>query len=320
MTIENQYCQSLSDDMMKKLSKPIVVLGAARSGTKMLANLLKKHPDVAYLEEPNYIWKRTNGWVGHDMLPASLATPELIAQIREVFIKYMEKQGKTRFCEKTPANTLRLPFVLEVLPDAKVIHILRDGRDVAVSSRNCWLGRESKRSALEMEKGNKGVDPLTKLEKTSKRKLQELLPQDIPYYLPYFLSTIFYRLGLKKEPAIWGPRFPGIQQLVHQYSLIEMCAIQWRWSVVSSMNCIETYKNNIDYLEVKYEDICESPNTCLKRIYDFSELSSPDNFSEICQSIASQNTHKWKQKMNKDELERIMVHISRTLKELGYEV
>lgn len=305
---------------MTNLSKPIVILGAARSGTKMLANLLKKHPDVAYLEEPNYIWKRTNGWVGHDMLPALLATPELIEQIREIFFKYTEKRCKTRFCEKTPANTLRLPFVLKVLPDAKIVHILRDGRDVSVSSRNCWLGRESKRSALELERGKKEIDPIKKLGKTSKRKFQELSPRDIPYYLPYFFSTVLYRLGIKKDPVIWGPQFPGIQQIVNHYSLIEVCAMQWRWSVVSAMNSIEAYKDSINYLEIKYEEICKSPDISLKRIYDFSELSTPSNFSEICQSIASQNIHKWKQNLNTDELELIMAHISHTLKDLGYEV
>lgn len=59
------------------------------------------------------------------MIPASRATPAVRAYIRSKFAQYCRDRGKTRLCEKSPANTMRLPFVLEVLSGAKVIHIIR---------------------------------------------------------------------------------------------------------------------------------------------------------------------------------------------------
>ncbi len=308
---------------MTSLSKPIVILGAARSGTKMLGRMFKKHPDLAYWPEPNYVWKRSNGWVGHDMLPAALATPDIIYQIREIFLEYTKAQGKTRFCEKTPANTLRLPFILKVLPDAKLIHILRDGRDVALSARHSVQGRKSKASALEMAQRGKNIENINlfeQLSRASKERIQQLSRRDIPYYIPHFLSTILYRTGLKRTPAIWGPRFPGIQDVFKLYSLIEVCAIQWRWCVESVMNCIEAYQGNVDYFEIKYEELCAQPEIHLKRIYEFAELSCPDNLAGIVQNVESRNSYKWKQQLDRTELDLIKVHISHTLKQLGYEV
>jgi hypothetical protein len=78
------------------------------------------------------------------MIPASRATEPVRAHIRRKFNQMRIAQGKPRFCEKTPANEMRLPFVLEVFPDAKLIHVVRDGRQVAVSARRKFCGNVDK--------------------------------------------------------------------------------------------------------------------------------------------------------------------------------
>ena len=49
-------------------------------------------------------------------------------------------EGGHRFCEKTPRNNFIVPFLAEAFPDAVFLHILRDGRDAALSHmKKPWL-------------------------------------------------------------------------------------------------------------------------------------------------------------------------------------
>ena len=50
----------------------------------------------------------------------------------------MRRRGKARWAEKTPEYTLILDFIDELFPDARYIHVIRDGRDVVASFRERW--------------------------------------------------------------------------------------------------------------------------------------------------------------------------------------
>lgn len=53
--------------------------------------------------------------------------------IAGLFEKNAAGEGKPRWGDKTPYYVLHLPKLLEWWPDAQIIHIIRDGRDVALS-------------------------------------------------------------------------------------------------------------------------------------------------------------------------------------------
>lgn len=301
------------------LEKPIIVLGAARSGTKVIPRVLRQHPDVAVWSEPNYIWKYGNARLGHDMIPADRATPEITAYIRDRFRAFTLAQGRTRFCEKTPANSLRLPFVLAVLPGAKLIHVIRDGRDVALSARERWLGRGS-----DFEEQARGVEAKTRkrrMRQRIKKKLGngEIPIRDFPYYVPRFVSSYFNRVGLKKR-ELFGPRFPGIEDLMRDYSLLEVCALQWRWCVEGVLNCVAQLGEQVAYHEVKYEELCRRPEVHLPAIYDFLELTTPRDIDGVVAHVKGGNVAKWKHAMTEVEQARVAVHIGYLLRSLGYEL
>ncbi len=46
-----------------------------------------------------------------------------------------KSQGKKRWVEKTPSNIMHMERLLTLFPGAKFIHVIRDGRDVAISRR-----------------------------------------------------------------------------------------------------------------------------------------------------------------------------------------
>jgi hypothetical protein len=58
-----------------------------------------------------------------------------------IFTASALKCNKQRWGDKTPHQIQHLPFLAQAFPDAKFIHVIRDGRDVAVSIRNAgWRG------------------------------------------------------------------------------------------------------------------------------------------------------------------------------------
>ncbi len=55
------------------------------------------------------------------------------------FSNWANAQGKNRWAEKTPNNVYCIEEILDFFPDSKFVHIIRDGRDVALS---LYQGRE----------------------------------------------------------------------------------------------------------------------------------------------------------------------------------
>lgn len=50
-----------------------------------------------------------------------------------IFLPSAQEQGASFWCEKTPRNLLYADNIAEIYPDARFIHVIRDGRDVVSS-------------------------------------------------------------------------------------------------------------------------------------------------------------------------------------------
>jgi omega-hydroxy-beta-dihydromenaquinone-9 sulfotransferase len=130
-----------------QLKNPIFILGVARSGTTLLNDILSKHKQIAVLSEANDLWDPTGyPWnaSNHETPPVWIDVQTYIArwwrdthprqqQIRAVFGAYQRLLNKPWFLNKTPLNTYRVPQLLEIFPDARFIHLVRDGRAVVQS-------------------------------------------------------------------------------------------------------------------------------------------------------------------------------------------
>lgn len=125
----------------------IVVVGCARSGTTWLESLLMAHPEVGGVPE-------TETWLFHQLAPlwselgagpaAAAAIPALRRFCDELFASalVMHRPGATFFVEKSPVHSYHLDLITAVYPDAWIVHLVRDGRDVAQSmSRVPFLRR-----------------------------------------------------------------------------------------------------------------------------------------------------------------------------------
>ena len=136
------------------------ICGATRSGTTLLRLMLDSHPEVAIPGETHFVvpmikqtWRRARS---ADELAALIVSSdrwgdfhldeaELRATLRAVdplncadavrafFRLYAEKHGKPRWGDKTPGYVRYMRLIQKTMPEARFIHIIRDGRDVALS-------------------------------------------------------------------------------------------------------------------------------------------------------------------------------------------
>src|SRR5699024_6585477 len=91
--------------------------------------------------------------------------------------------------EKTVSNALRPDFVERVLPGARYILLIRDGRDVVESSYRMWQAPAD----------SSGM----------KRKLASLPPRALPYAVWYGVNLVAGKLR-GRGVGIWGVRYEGI--------------------------------------------------------------------------------------------------------------
>ncbi len=125
-----------------KLDRPVFVLGAPRSGTTLLYRVLRQSRHLAHWQpsEAHEVWELDHhpalrGW-DSNVLTAEDADESSAARIRRSF--YTVTGKRKRFIDKTPRNTLRIPFVDEIFPDAIYVFLQRDGRENVNSLINAW--------------------------------------------------------------------------------------------------------------------------------------------------------------------------------------
>ena len=133
---------AVSDDLLGlEVSMPnpdsshlVFVLGCARSGTSILGETLAAHPGVHFCFEDNLIWDRAFPDRVDDRLTAEDARACAVRTVLEDRMARIaaEADGATTV-DKNPKHTLRIGFLAELFPEARFVHIIRDGRD-AVSS------------------------------------------------------------------------------------------------------------------------------------------------------------------------------------------
>jgi len=136
------------------------VVGMNRSGTTLLRMMLDAHPELAIPPETHFVpdvikaCRRSGatpeaalaamkshrewgdfGFSDEEMLERLRARERFDAgeALRAFYEAYAERERKPRWGEKTPRYVGRMPHIESALPEARFIHVIRDGRDVALS-------------------------------------------------------------------------------------------------------------------------------------------------------------------------------------------
>jgi hypothetical protein len=172
------------------------VCGVTRSGTTLLRLMLDSHPDVAIPGETHWVPKLIKQFergeqTGEDAAHLAidhkrwgdfhLDAAELRGRIegldpvtaadtiRAFYLLYAEREGKTRYGDKTPGYVREMRRIQRVLPEARFVHIIRDGRDVSLSH-------------LRMNWGPETYEQSARLWRNRIRKARKMAP-DVNYYM-----------------------------------------------------------------------------------------------------------------------------------------
>ena len=132
--------------------RPVFIMSPPRSGSTLLFETLAQAPGVytiggeshAIIEgvpELNVIAHNYDS----NRLDASIATPQIAETLRRRFLSEMRDRDGTRLggqparlLEKTPKNSLRVPFLAKVFPQARFVFLYRDVRETLSSMIEAW--------------------------------------------------------------------------------------------------------------------------------------------------------------------------------------
>jgi hypothetical protein len=108
---------------------PIIIGGCGRSGTTLILAILGSHPRIFAIPEETRIFCPT----AYERVP-NLCSPINLEAIQAFLDKQAVPESCTRWCEKTPKNVLFFERILGAFQDrVRLIHVVRDGRDVITS-------------------------------------------------------------------------------------------------------------------------------------------------------------------------------------------
>ncbi len=286
------------------VDRPIIIIGAGRSGSTVFHELFARHSRVAFLSRLCHFSKDTPSvnrlylrlidlpMLGHAMMRLvppdenyrfwehhcpgfrhpfrDLGRDDLTQRSRQrvhrVFGAMLTRRRNRMLIKVT--GWPRIPFLHELFPDAKFVHVVRDGRAVINSMMEIpfWRGWEGP--------GNWRFGPL---------------------------PTEYDRL--------WES---------HHRSFVALAGIQWRM-ILDAIRKGEKQVPARQFLELKYEDLCRDPVDVLRRIVDFCEMEWDNRLHRSIAGFALQdNNYKWRSDLTAEQQEIIQDVLHEPLSSLGY--
>jgi hypothetical protein len=139
-----RLARAFPDFFAARIRNPIYVVGVAKSGKSLLCSLLALHPDVAYWQEANEVWDPD----GYPWSTSAREAPPLWVdpvahterwwcdtqprrkEIQATFGAFQWLCRRPKLLNDTALNAHRIPYLFDHFPDARFVHVVRDGREV----------------------------------------------------------------------------------------------------------------------------------------------------------------------------------------------
>ncbi len=144
--------------MPDAIDRPVFLVSLPRSGSWVFYRKLARHPELGWISkatrkfpaslllsralrpfrgsdvpvEGSRVWRRFSR-AGDDALEAADLRDADRAWVRRMVATQLRLQGKRRFLAKYPRNALRVGWLDAIFPDARFVHLVRDGRAVGRS-------------------------------------------------------------------------------------------------------------------------------------------------------------------------------------------
>jgi hypothetical protein len=98
----------------------------------------------------------------------------------------------------------------------------------------------------------------------------------------------------------WGSLSPDQKQEWERYnrSFVVLAAIQWK-ILVDAIDRAKKYVSDNNFLEIKYEQLCQDPIALFKKVAEFCQLDWTNDFEKEIARFKLKNTnYKWQQELN----------------------
>jgi LPS sulfotransferase NodH len=245
------------------------IFGHARSGTTLLARLVRAHPEVycnwqahfftqpplltSLVSDPetaNWLSRRNNRWNrGRDLSPVVLrAAADFILE------RDARRAGKSVVGDKSPNSALNgesVRLLYNVYPDAKLLFIVRDGRDTVISHRFQSF-----------------ID-----------SVESLPPEDLEIRGAYLRDP---RPFLRKERSLFTRK--GLRR----------AAENWVRNLTETDAAARSLYD-ARYLSLRYEDLLADPVEVMDKVWRFLEVSEPSDDLQraVIEEIQENPDHEW---------------------------
>ena len=281
--------------------RDVVVIGAPRSGTNMLRDVLTSLRGFTTwdCDEINLTWRHGNRDHPDDELTPAHATPRVRRYVDSQFER-VRGSGGGRVVEKTCANSLRVEFVHAVRPAAHYVQIVRDGYDAAPSAVERWHAPFDARYTA--------------------KKLRYAPPGDVAHQGVRFVRDR-WRKRRDREAGTgqgwWGPKPHDWRELTRTLPLDEISLTQW-------VRCVDLAEQGLAGIpaeqvhRVRYEEFVADPTAGLRDL--LAALDAADSFDAAAVAgVRASSVGKGRVALSPEQHQRFAVIAGPTLDRLGYD-
>lgn len=272
---------------------PVFVLGCSRSGTTVTFETLAASPRFLSLgvEIPEF-WNGLYGPLNNGWLSEAAGAEQARPEHRHAALRFFyQRLGRGQVLDKTCINTLRVPYLHALFPNARYVFIQRDGRDNISSMIDGWrLGRT-----------------------------------DGSFHLSQFFGPFPEGVAINGgEFREWHFFLPPGWRDYNQASLEEVCAFQW---LTANRLALEGRRliPPENWVQLRYEDLFERPVEMFREAFERLGVPFDDTLRRRCEHLAPTSIVKGKPKKQKwkdhnpEAIERILPMIRPMIEELGYD-
>jgi hypothetical protein len=268
--------------------EPVFVVGSPRSGTTLVFEVLDRSPHLASLQgESHLLWELFHsstapGWSSHEVLPEDITSGER----RALYWMIDVLTGDRRYLDKSPRNSVRVPYLHHLFPGARFVFVKRDGRAAVSSLITGW-------------RSNDPAFPGTPVRRTL--SIEGYSGRNWKFLVP-----------------------PGWESYAAGRTLPEVCAFQWVASNEAILSAREALTPD-RWLEVAYEEFVRAPREQTARLLarlglppDQEVLSLAEGLDRhVTRAVTPPREDKWRDE-NPGEIAGIMPLIAPTMRRLGY--
>lgn len=242
-----------------KFNTPIVITGSPHSGKSLLAKILGQDQSFYCFGEAISVWNYGINSSGSDVRSELDASPEVVEVIRNNIKNILLREKKKRYIDEFAYHALRVPFVKKVLPEAKIIMLVRDPADVIPEMIYFWKYRDPLYEAWKRHRKTISLGTLPSLAKK------------------FLINYVAVRLRGRRQS--WGPMAPGVKDSLSK-DLAETVTQQWASLVRIGMDDLESYMGERSMV-VKFEDMVLDPQGVITKVAKFCEMDSYEEVSRF---------------------------------------